>query len=75
MRPIYEIAQDIRKDWKKVNYAAKPYLEVMDGLDSITDTYICESADTIVRYFLCNANSWKGEVARKIKIELKEMLK
>jgi hypothetical protein len=28
VRPLWMIAKEIRKDWKNVNYAAKPYLEV-----------------------------------------------
>jgi len=29
----------------------------------------------IVRYFLSNATTWRGETARRIKAELKQMLK
>lgn len=74
-RPIYMIANEIRQDWKKVHYSAKPYLEAMYGLNKITDKYGFDSADSIVRYFLINANTWKGEKAREIKSELKNMLK
>lgn len=75
MRPIYEIAYEIRKDWKNVNYAAKPYLDAMMSLDSIDDSYGWDSAKSVVLYFLCNAGTWKGETARRIKKELKEMTK
>jgi hypothetical protein len=36
-RPLFNIAHDIRRDWKNVNYAAKPYLAAMFELDRITD--------------------------------------
>lgn len=75
MRPIYEIAREIRKDWKSVNYAAKPYLDAMMSLDSIDDSYGWDSAKSVVLYFLCNAGTWRGETARRIKAELKEMTK
>ncbi len=76
VRPLYEIAREIRRDWgAKVNYAAKPYLDAMGTLDKITDNYICDSGESIVLYFLCNANSWRGEVARRVKAELKAMAK
>ena len=71
MRPLYEIARDIRNDWKKVNYAAKPYLEAMASLSSIEEKYILDSGRSIVLYFLANANSWRGDKAREIKRELK----
>ena len=73
-RPLYTIAADIRSDWKKVNYAAVPYLDAMQQLNSIDDKFILDSARSIVRYFLSNARSWRGEKAREIKAELKAMI-
>jgi hypothetical protein len=72
-RPIYEIAKDIRNDWKSVNYAAKPYLEAMMELDKITDDYGADSAKSIIAYFLNNASSWRGPKAKEIKQELKKL--
>lgn len=75
-RPIYEIAREIEKDWgEKINIGAIPYLAAMQQLTSITDKYMFDSADDIVRYFLYNASTWKGETARRVKKELNEMLK
>ena len=79
MRPIFEIAREIRSNWSKqgkgINYAAKPYLDAMADLNSITDNYMYDSGKSVVLYFLCNATSWKGETARRIKAELKGMCK
>jgi hypothetical protein len=47
----------------------------MLDLDTMADMYINDTASSVVAYFLSNAGSWKGEVARQIKAELKEMLK
>lgn len=74
-RPIYAIAAEIRKTWPKVYFGAVPYLEAMFSLNSITDNYGYDRADSIVRYFLSNASTWRGEDARRIKAELKGMLK
>lgn len=73
-RPLYIIAADIKADWQKVNYAAVPYLEAMQQLNSIDDNFILDSARSIVRYFLSNATTWRGEKAREIKAELKAMI-
>lgn len=74
-RPLYEIARDIKRDWKKVNYAAKPYLDAMSQLDKITDMYMFDSAVSVVLYFLSNASTWRGPMAKQIKAELKAMAK
>ena len=75
-RPIYEIAREIRKDWgAKVSAYAKPYLDAMLCLDSINDNYYFDSAKSVVLYFLSNAGTWRGETAKRIKSELKEMCK
>ncbi len=74
-RPLSRIAADIKVLWPKVNYAAVPYLDAMQTLTSITDRYYEDSADSIVRYFLANATTWRGEDARIIKAELRALLK
>ena len=73
-RPLSNIAHDIRRDWKNVNSAAKPYLAAMFELDRITDSYMFDTGRGIVAYFLSNAASWRGPVAKLIKAELKAML-
>ena len=74
-RPLYEIAREIRKTWTKVSPYAEPYLEAMESLNTINDNYYYDSGKSIVLYFLSNASTWRGEDARRIKAELKEMLK
>jgi hypothetical protein len=74
-RPLYAIAREIRKDWKKVSPYAAPYLDAMSTLTSTEDNYGWDSGYSIVCYFLTNAGSWKGETARRIKAELREMTK
>jgi hypothetical protein len=74
-RPIYLIAEDIKVNWPRMHPAAVPYWKVMMTLTDITDVYIAEPAKTIVLYFLSNSASWRGEHARRIKTELKDMVK
>jgi len=74
-RPLYLIAKEIKSDWAKVNNAAKPYLDAMSSLESVNDNYGWDSGKSVVIYFLCNANTWKGETAKRIKSELKLMTK
>jgi len=74
-RDINVIADEIRRDWKKVNYGAVPYLNAMRCVRSVDDEYGCEDGRTQVAYFLSNANTWRGEVARRVKKELNEMIK
>lgn len=75
MRPLFEVAADIRMHWAKPNYAAEPYLKAMESIYSIDDMYYMDTADSVVRYFLANANGWRGEDARRVKAELRGMLK
>lgn len=74
-RSISEIAREIKKEWQNVNYAARPYLDAMRGLSSVNDTYGLDNAKTIVLYFLANAGTWRGEAAKRIKAELRELVK
>jgi hypothetical protein len=72
-RPLSDIAHEISVDWAKPYFGAVPYLEAMEMLDSMDDNYYCDSAKSIVCYFLANAGTWRGETARRVKKELKEM--
>jgi hypothetical protein len=75
MRELYTIAADIRKNWPNVYFGAGPYLDAMSTLTTIKDKYGLDSAESVVQYFLANASTWRGEDARRIKAELKGMLK
>jgi len=72
-RPLFQIAKDIRTDWKKPYFGAVPYLDAMRDLSDINDKYGFDSARSIVQYFLANAGTWRGETAKRIKAELKAM--
>lgn len=69
------LARVIRSDWKNVYFGAKPYLSVMTGMDSVKDSYGADSGSEIILYFLSNATTWKGRVAKAVKDELKSRLK
>lgn len=76
VRPIHVIAKEITQDWgQKVNFGAVPYLGAMRSLDSVNEPYGQDSGKSIVAYFLCNAGTWRGEVARRVKKELNAMIK
>jgi hypothetical protein len=75
MRKLWVIADDIRANWSNISPYARPYLRAMAELNSIDDDYYEDSADSVVRYFLSNATGWRGENARRIKAELRGMLK
>jgi hypothetical protein len=75
-RPLYEIAREIKEDashrafwWK-----AEPYVSAMLKIDKITDMYMFEPADMVVRYALGNLIGWRGDTAKRIKTELRAML-
>lgn len=72
---LRQIADIVYKDWKNVNYAAKPYLEAMATLNNVSDNYIADSGSSIVAYFLSNATSWRGEVAKAVKKELNRRIR
>lgn len=68
---IYTIASLIRYDWRKPYFGAVPYVEAMRALVTVDDVYGHELGDDIVRYFLSNAQTWRGPVARMVKKELR----
>ena len=74
MQSISTIAREISREWKNVNYAAKPYLEAMRSLDSVNDSYYQDSAKSIVSYFLANASGYRNDTAKAHKAALKAIV-
>ena len=74
-RPIYQIAKDIKNAWKNPSPYALAYLNPMLTLNSIEDHYFLDDAKSIISYFLANAQGFKGEKARELKKELKDLIK
>ena len=74
-RLISEIASEIYADWRNVHNTAQPYLSAMCCLNSVSDNYGADSGRSIVAYFLSNASTWKGETAKRLKAELRTMIK
>ena len=77
MRPLSDIAREIHgecstKDWYVY---AEAYVVPMMSLNSISDNYYDDSAESVVRYALSNLTYWRGDTARRIKAELNGMLK
>lgn len=72
-RLLCDIAREIRTDWKKPYFGAVPYLQAMASLGTITENYGADDAKSIVLYFLSNAQTWRGETAKRVKKELKTL--
>lgn len=83
MRPLSEIAIEIRNDmvaqhggkWRMKFVYAVEQLDAISTLNSIRDDYYADRGTQVVASFLCNATTWKGETARRIKKELNDQLK
>ena len=74
MRSVSAIAYDIKRAWPKINYAAAPYLDAMTRLQSVNDPYYQDSGRSVINYFLANASGFRGDAAKALKAELKNLL-
>jgi hypothetical protein len=74
MRKVREVATEIRREWPNVHFAAEPYLQAMEQLDSPSDNFGYDSGKSVILYFLANAQHFRGESARQLKKELKSMV-
>lgn len=76
-RTLDTIAREIARDpaYSACRWCAEPYRAAMASMASMADAYGMDSARSVVLYFLSNAAQWRGETARRIKAELKAMLK
>lgn len=68
------IVADYRGRGKAVPVYAEPYVSAMRSLESVSDVYGSDSGRSIVAYALSNLATWRGEVAKAVKAELKRRI-
>lgn len=74
LTPIYCIADMIYQDWKNISPHALPYLRGMSGMSTVKDYVGFDPGKEVILYFLVNATSWRGDVARAVKTHLKLLI-
>lgn len=80
---LSELARLIRRTWRKgirgsttnLSPHAEPYVGSMSQCDAIDERFYAEGIRESVLRFLCNAQTWRGEVARLVKAELNRRAK
>jgi hypothetical protein len=74
-RTLREIAREIEADWPIIhNQAARHALDYMKKMESIEAPFAADpNGYGVVGSFLTHAVGWKGEVARRVKKELRRM--
>jgi len=70
--PLSQIADIIRRDWKNPWFGAKPYIRAMLQCPSVDSHYGVETGKDIALGFLANCATWRGPVAKVVKIELRK---
>jgi hypothetical protein len=59
----------------RINGAAAPFVEGLGEVRTARDRWYAQTGADAIRGFLMNAQTWRGEVARRIKLELKAILR
>ena len=74
-RPLREIAAEITADWTAYHDHAQPYIDALSKMHNATDRFGLGTGSNAIQGFLINAQTWRGEVARRVKAELRAILK
>ena len=74
-RTIHEIADEIVRDWRPMREELVPYVTRMLEIQRLEEAEDVEEAKHAVRYFLDHSGPWRGQVAGRIKSELRSMVK
>lgn len=75
-RPLRQIAEEILADWTTIEKSgADECARAMLKLNSLKEMYYGDTAVEVVARFLGHAGTWRGQTARRVKEELRTMLK
>lgn len=75
MKQPWEFGNEIKINWEFPSGYAIPYIDALCRLGDWNSHYVHEHAFGIAARFLVNASTWKGDVAKRVKSELKKILK
>jgi hypothetical protein len=68
------LASICSRTWPKIYFGAVPYLQAMRTMSSFKEDYGADDGKEIAIYFLANAGTWKGDVAKAVKARIKELV-
>ena len=71
---LRQLGRIISAHWPEPYFGAVPYIAAMQNSDD-DGRYYEDDASCLTMYFLSNAASWRGAIARTIKKELRRRLK
>ena len=72
---LSQISDLIYRNWNNMPLNAYRYVEAMFQLDNINESFNNETGVEIISYFLANAKSWQGDVAKDVKQYLNNLIK
>jgi hypothetical protein len=73
-RLIWEIAEDIDKEYDNLPESAIPFIDKLLALNKLEDSYEGQDAYSIIFQFLLCAIDWRGPIASKVKRELNQII-
>jgi len=74
-RSLKVIGTEIRADWRRVSEYAEEQLQGIEACENLSSRWLTGTGTDAVLGFLSNAHHWRGETARRIKSELRAMLR
>lgn len=75
MRTLGEVSLEILSDWKVINNGgAREALKCMKKMGMVTERFGADpNGYSVIGTFLAHSVGWRGDVARRVKKELREM--
>ena len=61
--------------WREKYWAAAPYINALLDCETVNDQYGADSAKILIAYLLGNLSGYKGDKAKALKKELKDLIK
>ena len=76
-RDLSELARIIYSEGRGKSWfnIAKHYVEPMLGMTNASEDYFADKGTYVVAYALGNLQYWRGDVAKQVKLEMKQHLK
>ena len=70
-----QLLEQVKSDWTEAPQTIEECIQSLQMSGAAANNYLDAEAEEYLKFFLTNCSAWRGEVARRVKAELRKRLR
>jgi hypothetical protein len=72
---LNQLLEQAKNDWEEAPASITECIESLQMSGSASNNYLKAESEEYLKFFLTNCSAWRGEIARRVKAELRKRLR